>query len=112
VRAVYRDAAHRASARVSAVWTADDGSLGAVLTGIEVRGRRGNGYASKLLKRVLADADAEGVTLTLQVARVSGPGRLAEAELRAWYRRHGFTDHFSTGMSREPQQRNCTPERR
>lgn len=48
---------------------------------------RGLGHGSKLLRRVLEDADREGATIALNVYP-SGP--LDEVQLEAWYRRHGF----------------------
>ena len=48
---------------------------------------RGHGYGSDLLKRILADADDEGVTLALEVFP-SGP--LDYDALEQWYIRYGF----------------------
>lgn len=48
---------------------------------------RGRGLGTKLLRQILADADAEGVALSLEIMP-SGP--LDYAALEAWYRRWGF----------------------
>ncbi len=48
---------------------------------------RGKGYASALLRQILEDAQAEGITITLGV---SGSGGLTDAQLFAWYGRYGF----------------------
>ncbi|AEW94080.1 hypothetical protein SCATT_17090 [Streptantibioticus cattleyicolor NRRL 8057 = DSM 46488] len=50
---------------------------------------RGRGWASELLREVCSEADREGVELVLKVE--TSPGGLTEAELLAWYQRHGFT---------------------
>jgi GNAT superfamily N-acetyltransferase len=51
------------------------------------RAHRRRGIAGRLLSRVTADADREGVTLYLDI--VPGDGMDAD-QLRAWYGRHGF----------------------
>ncbi len=48
---------------------------------------RGQGIASDLLKRCLKDADAEQVTLLIEVSPSDG---LTYDELVAWYKRYGF----------------------
>lgn len=48
---------------------------------------RGRGFASTLLRTILADADREGVRLTLGV---DSSGGLSVQQLVAWYKRHGF----------------------
>lgn len=48
---------------------------------------RGTGTGSKLLRRILDDADEEGVVLVLGV---SPSGGLGARELRQWYSRYGF----------------------
>lgn len=48
---------------------------------------RGHGYGSDLLRRILADADEEGVILALEVFP-SGP--LDYDVLEQWYGRYGF----------------------
>ena len=48
---------------------------------------RRRGIGGRLLSRVTADADREGVTLYLDI--VPGDGMDAD-QLRAWYGRHGF----------------------
>ena len=60
---------------------------------------RGQGFGTKVLDLILADADAEGVTLFLEP---SPSGGLTMDELTAWYERHGFT--WGAGhMARRPQ---------
>lgn len=51
---------------------------------------RGQGVAGNLLRRVLADADREGVELQLNAQPLDGGG-LTLAQLRDWYGRHGFS---------------------
>jgi predicted GNAT family acetyltransferase len=57
---------------------------------------RGNGVGSKLLKRILEDADAEGATLWLLP---SATGGLTQAQLVAWYLRYGFAWKGAAGRS-------------
>lgn len=49
---------------------------------------RGYGHGSELLKRLTADADAEGATLVLNIY---ASGALDHQALVEWYRRNGFT---------------------
>jgi len=49
--------------------------------------QRGQGHGSRLLRRVLEEADADDVTIWLY-PHSSGP--LDNDDLIAWYRRHGF----------------------
>lgn len=70
---------------------------------------RGRGIGSRLLKRVCADADAEGIVLELFVSPSDG---LDEDELHAWYSRHGFVSDPEVGkffMVRKPIQ-DSSPE--
>lgn len=60
---------------------------------------RGKGNGTKILKRILADADAEGRTLWLEV-HSSGP--LDNNQLIDWYTRHGFILHSPTGYLVRP----------
>lgn len=65
-----------------------------LVTGVEVGHEvpRGTGVARGLMRRVLDDADSEGVVLYLSI-EPDGTG-LDEDQLRAWYERLGFvTDH-------------------
>lgn len=55
---------------------------------------RGKGLGTMMLKHIIADADAEGVDLWLEVSPSDGLGRL---ELERWYIRHGFKFHRATG---------------
>jgi len=48
---------------------------------------RGQGFGSKLLDQILADADAEGVAIQCEV---SPSGGLNYDQLTAWYMRRGF----------------------
>lgn len=76
---------------------------GVVITSVGTR-QRGEGNASRLLKKVLDEADAEGVTVYLSV-EPDGTG-LTDAQLRDWYRRNGFEEMdpelSETGMIRHP----------
>lgn len=96
---IYADADHIATAT-----TMSFGGNTFALTGITVyRGNRGRGYASRLLRRVLADADKEGVTLLLIVDPDGSIGCLDYAQLTSWYERYGFReDPESEIMVREP----------
>jgi len=75
-----------------------------IITGIYVEPEyRGRGYGRQLLNMILADADAEGITLFLDVV---GSGKMLNDQLADWYARNGF---ISTGiigqlhdMKREP----------
>lgn len=61
---------------------------------------RGKGVGGKLLREILADADAEGVTLQLEIMPSDG---LTYEELRRWYISYGFR-HTPTGYwKRKPQ---------
>ncbi|WP_431041496.1 GNAT family N-acetyltransferase [Streptomyces sp. P1-3] len=60
-----------------------------LITRIVVRPKaRGRGWGSEVLRDVCMDADAEGITLMLQVQ--PNPAGLAAEALTAWYQRHGF----------------------
>ena len=64
---------------------------GLLLTRINVPvAHRGQGHARKLLARILADADREGVTLWLQISPSDG---LDYRQLASWYMRRGFHHH-------------------
>jgi ribosomal protein S18 acetylase RimI-like enzyme len=76
-----------------------------LLTGVEVAyNERGKGIARDLMRRVLADADAERAPLYLSVEPDGTPASLDEDQLSAWYQRLGFVfmaeDDYS-GMVRE-----------
>ena len=69
---------------------------GLLLTRINVpKASRGQGHARKLLARILADADAEGIALFLEISPSDG---LSFAQLEAWYLRHGFKEVKEPGM--------------
>ena len=71
--------------------TGDPGTSSAVIEEVYVfRYHRRRGIAGRLLHRVTADADREGVTLYLDIAPSDVEGMDAD-QLRAWYGRHGFT---------------------
>ena len=50
---------------------------------------RGRGAGTRMLRRVLRDADRKGHHLTL-AAHQMGTGGLDTAALESWYARHGF----------------------
>lgn len=51
---------------------------------------RGQGIGSRLLDELLADADAHGVTLWLDI---NPYGQMTYEQLEAWYMRRGFVPH-------------------
>lgn len=61
---------------------------------------RGQGAGSKLMEWICADADAAGVTLTLEPIPYDGPERLAD--LVRFYERFGFRTVESGAMTRIP----------
>jgi hypothetical protein len=71
------------------------------------RMKRGYGYASAVLREMLADADAEGVTVMLSVESDNTPGSMSNANLITWYWRYGFRilsgDSDRPAMIRQPQ---------
>lgn len=54
---------------------------------------RGRGYGTELLRRITRDADAEKVTLVLEVEPDGSPNGLGFYELRVWYAKLGFVTH-------------------
>jgi GNAT superfamily N-acetyltransferase len=64
------------------------------------QGYRGQGVGSQLMNEICADADAAGVTLTLEPIPYDGPERLDD--LVRFYERFGFT-LSAEGMTRLPQ---------
>jgi GNAT superfamily N-acetyltransferase len=75
---------------------------------------RGQGIASRLLDRVCADADAEGVVLTLLVQPEGGRRSMTYGELMRWYARRGFVcvRGDESLMRRKPGRRRRTRESR
>lgn len=64
---------------------------GRIITRINVpKEFRGRGIGHKLLLQCLADADAEGVTLWLEI---NAYGDMTYEQLESWYKRHGFKGH-------------------
>jgi predicted GNAT family acetyltransferase len=83
MKTCYVDKTHNAIADLDA-----QGSDTYMLTRINTpRQHRGKGVARALLRRVLDDADAEGITLVLGIVPSGG---LSYIQLRDWYKRHGF----------------------
>jgi GNAT superfamily N-acetyltransferase len=82
-----------------------------VMTVDTMRGKRGQGHATALMKQVLADADSEGVTLLLTARAKHAAiehGGLNQEQLEAWYERLGFVTvsrdgHDNARMQRDPQ---------
>lgn len=76
---------------------------GRIITSVGTR-KRGQGNASRLLKLVTDEADAEEVILYLSI-EPDGTG-LDEDQLRSWYSRNGFENMdpelTETGMIRQP----------
>jgi GNAT superfamily N-acetyltransferase len=90
MRAVFRDADRGWVALTVGLTPAngDPGTASAVIEEVYVQhAHRRRGIGGRLLTRVTADADREGVTLYLDI--VPGDGMDAD-QLRAWYGRHGF----------------------
>lgn len=62
---------------------------------------RGQKHASQALQWLCSLADKHGVALSL-VPKAHGEGGLDDAQLRAWYIRHGFQPHMGSKLVREP----------
>jgi GNAT superfamily N-acetyltransferase len=89
LRDIYSAAPIRAHAYLIPFDTVEPGAW--LLTGVDVAyAERGKGVARELLRRVLADADAENVTLYLSIEPDQSLGSLNENQLRGWYKRLGF----------------------
>lgn len=88
-------------AAIDLVYDTVDNEDGWIITRIRVPIKnRGNGYASKLLKQVLTEADKEGTTLRLWILPT---GDLTYEQLEAWYKRYGFVDDKEPGyLKRTP----------
>lgn len=81
---------------------------GFLITRISVpQEHRGKGVATRLLRRVLADADEEGARLYLAI--MPSGGSLTAKQLERWYRRYGFKpDPQHEGVFvREPTEKMC-----
>jgi GNAT superfamily N-acetyltransferase len=73
---------------------------GMMLSSIVVpRELRGHWHGTALLRTVLADADRCGVRLFLHAVSF---GAITDAELEAWYKRHGFVWKNCLMFEREP----------
>ena len=95
MKTCYIDREHRAIADLTDYW-----GRGLLLTRINVPVQfRGQGVARRLLARVLTDADAEGITLWLEIMPSGG---LSFEELKAWYERRGFRQVFPAVWRRDP----------
>ena len=77
---------HRDSRSIADLNMLDDGRVLISRINVPVRSR-GRGLASKMLKEILRDADAMGITLILEPVPSGG---LDYEQLVAWYQRHGF----------------------
>ncbi len=64
-------------------------------------GRRQQG-ATRLLRRVCADADRDGVDLTIDATPYNEKGNIPPAALVAWLGRSGFTRHPDGYLLRHP----------
>lgn len=61
---------------------------GLIITRINVPAKyRGQGHGSNMLRELCAKADAEGITLWLEI---NPYGDMTYEQLEAWYRRYGF----------------------
>lgn len=71
---------------------------GWTITRINVpRDVRGRGLGTKILVEIITDADAEGVSLWLEVSPSDG---LNYIQLVDWYKRHGFVSIDGYGVMR------------
>jgi len=64
--------------------------------------QRGQGHASTLLKRIIQDADQQGITLYLEPVPGDGPRGLSHTALIRWYEKYGFIMEDNNQMRREP----------
>jgi len=111
MRSMYADPEHWTTINLMP-WAAEYSfdNLGACkswcVTGVQVSHRfRGQGHAARLLDAVIADAEAEGVLLTLYIVPDESGG-LDYNQLREFYTRHGFvtTDEDNGEMQYTPSQ--------
>lgn len=93
------DTGSLAAAIADTVMWPKEGSKYCIITRINVMIKyRGEGYGTEILNQIIADADAEKVTLLLEP---SASGGLSQAELVNWYERHGFK-YGQWSMGRRP----------
>jgi ribosomal protein S18 acetylase RimI-like enzyme len=75
---------------------------GLIITRIKTpREHRRKGIANRLLAKCLADADAEQVTLWLEVV---SSGEMTSTQLAEWYTRKGFKELGVSGLFRRAPQ--------
>jgi GNAT superfamily N-acetyltransferase len=79
----------------------DDGPGWTITRVITPQGFRGQGRARELMKQVLADADAEGVVLWLEI---NPYGDMTFDQLEVWYERLGFTRVDENVYRRDPKE--------
>lgn len=83
MQSVYSDVEHYSTVSLMEI------EIGWLITGVEVNRKfRGHGYASKLIGKVLEEADRERTTLLLTVDP-DGTG-MNHDQLRTWYSKLGF----------------------
>lgn len=96
----YYDMVHGAQVDLLPSLAKMDDNIAIVTRIIVPKGRRGHGYASKLMEKVLNDADEEGCMLVLAVE--SYDDGLTNEQLADWYERLGFkwmkANQLSLGM--------------
>lgn len=63
--------------------------------------QRGKGAATRVMRRVLADADAKGITLKLVIAE-DGDGGPDNVQLERWYNKLGFVVDATITYVRKP----------
>lgn len=108
MRHTYTDLEHQATACTIHIGTLM-GHDTYLLSRLEVgRGHRGKGVASRLLRRVLSDADEEGVQIALVVEPDGSIGSMDYESLQAFYERHGFREYeHGQGFIRSPKADAC-----
>lgn len=98
MKSAYIDVPSRAMINTSPTDESDTYEVNRV--SVPARNMRGKGIASILMKELLAEADKEGVTLTLWIHPSGG---LTYEQLESWYMRCGFVEQEIGNYLRVPE---------